>query len=371
MKAAEEEAQAERPGARCAADRVRSFLVNSLVVAGTSSPSASAVAGALTEASLRGVDSHGIRLLIHYTHVVQRGRINATPRLSFRRTGPGAGVVNADNGFGHYASFFAIDKALELVRETGIAAVSVTHSSHFGAAGCYVLRAALEGFAAFGTCNSDAFVLPHDGVQPFHGTNPLAFAAPVAGERPYLVDMATSAIPWNRVQDLKIKRLPMPPDVSVDARGKPTLDPNQSSALLPLGGMHYGHKGAALASLAEVLSAMMTGMPHCSRLLAMVGPEFSTPRHLGHFFIVIDPDRFVSRELYDAAMHAYLSDLRRQPAREGARVMAPGDREWAIEAERAAHGIPISAPLWDEFDRLADRLAIHRLQRGLLNGERP
>lgn len=354
----------DEPQRRSSADSFREFIQSALRAAGTANDSAQAVADALTEASLRGVDSHGVRLLIHYVHVVERGRINPTPRLSFAQSGPGTGVVNGDNGFGHHASFFAVDHALDLARGTGIAAVSVTHSSHFGAAGCYVLRAALHGFVALGTCNSDSFVLPHDGVQAFHGTNPLTFAAPVPGQRPFLMDMATSVIPWNRVQDLKMKRLPMPPDVSVDRRGEPTLDPEQSAALLPLGGLRYGYKGAALASMAEVLSAVMTGMPHCSQLLGMAGPDFSAPRHLGHFFIVIDPKRFVSAYLYDAAMRAYLSDLRAQPARPGTQVMAPGDREWAIEAQRLEHGIPISEPLWKEFDRLADRFHIRRLECG-------
>jgi len=67
----------------------------------------------------------------------------------------------------------------------------------------------LEGCVGLGTCNSDSFVLPHDGVSPFHGTNPMAFAAPVPEEQPLLIDMATSAIPWNRVQDLKLRDLPM------------------------------------------------------------------------------------------------------------------------------------------------------------------
>src|SRR5262249_22688595 len=99
-------------------------------------------------------------------------------------------------------------------------------------------------------------------------------------------------------------------------------------------------------------------------LLSMAGPDVSTPRHLGHFFIVIDPTRFVSRELYDSAMGAYLEDLRAQPAHPGTQVMAPGDREWAVEAQRRRDGIPISQALAHEFGHLADRLEIAQLQYG-------
>ena len=347
---------------RATSDRIEKFAVTSLIAAGANPDSAHSVAAALTETSLRGVDSHGIRLLLHYAKVVQTGRINPLPQLSFSRTGPGTGVVDADHGFGHHASFFAIDRAVELAQDSGIAAVSVINSSHFGAAGCYALAAAERGYLALAVCNSDSFVLPHEGLDPFHGTNPLAFAAPVFGARPFLVDMATSVIPWNRVRDLMNKGLPLPADVAVDSSGQPTLDPARSVCLLPLGGIRYGYKGAALASMVEVLSAITTGMPYCSLLLAMVGTDSSTHRRLGHFFIVIDPKRFVSPEIYSMAMDGYLRDLRSQKGREGVKIMAPGDREWTVEENRKRHGIPIADQLKIDLDDLADNLGIERLQ---------
>ncbi len=346
------------------APEVREFVARVLEAVATRPQSAAAVADVLTDTSLRGVDSHGIRLLPHYVRVAERGRINPGATPSFQKTGPATGTVDASNGFGHPASYLAIDEAMRLALHSGVACVSVTRSSHFGAAGCYALRAAAQGFVALCTCNSDSFVLPHDGLQPFHGTNPLAFAAPVAGENPFLLDMATSVIPWNRVQDLRNEGREMPPDVSVDAQGQPTLDPERSAALLPLGGTQYGYKGAGLAAMAEVLSAVLTGMPHCSRILPMAGPDFSTPRHLGHLFIVIDPRRLVSAEVYDKGMRDYLSDLRGQLARANSRVMAPGDREWSVEEQRRMHGIPLGDSLRLEFEELADRLRVRRLKYG-------
>lgn len=347
---------------RATSERIEEFASAALIAAGTDPDAARSVAAALTETSLRGVDSHGIRLLVHYAKVVQTGRINPKPQLSFTRTERSTGVVDADNGFGHHASFFAMDHAVALARESGIAAVSVINSSHFGSAGCYVLQAAEQGYVALGVCNSDSFVLPYDGVKPFHGTNPLAFAAPVSGERPFLMDMATSVIPWNRVQDLMNEGLTLPPDVAVDSDGAPTHVPARTAALLPLGGIQYGYKGAALASMVEVLSAVMTGMPHCSRLLNMAGPDLVTPRRLGHFFIVIDPSRFVSPEIYSLAMGAYLRDLRSQPGQKQMKVMAPGDREWAVEEDRQLRGIPVGDQLKIDLDELADGLGIGRLE---------
>ena len=334
------------------------FIEAALVAAGSAPEPAAAVARALSSASLRGVDSHGVRLLPHYVRVLRGGRVSGNPRIGVDRRSLGTTIVDADDGFGHYASYHAVAEGVRLARATGIGAVSVINSSHFGAAGCYVLDAADAGLVAFAFGNSDSFVLPHDGVDPFHGTNPIAFAAPVAGERPFLVDMATSIVPWNRIQDYRSKGMSVPVDVAVDAAGRMTTDPAQVAALLPIGGSTYGFKGAALASMLEVLSAVLTGMARCSRLLPMAGEDISTPRRLGHFFIVINPEVFVSRAVYDAGMASYLKDIRSRLAKPGTRVMAPGDREWACADRRGVEGIPMPAGLMTEFLQIAADLGV-------------
>ncbi len=343
---------------RVTADELRRFAAAALMAVRTDPDPARAVADALVETSLRGVDSHGIRLLLHYVKVVQSGRINPTPQLRFTPSAPGTGIVDADHGFGHYAGFFAIDHGIALARENGLAGISVINSSHFGAAGCYALRAAERGFVAISLCNSDAFVLPHDGVRPFNGTNPIAFAAPVPNSRPLLVDMASSVVPWNRVQDFMNEGRRLPMDVAVDSAGDVTMDPTKSAALLPLGGVRYGYKGAALASMIEVLSSVMTGMPYCALIPGMGGPDFTTRRKLGHYFMIIDPLRYVSEELYQSGMLNYVRDLRSQPGKGNTRVLAPGDREWAVAHQRTQWGIPIAPQLRIDLDNLADRLQI-------------
>jgi ureidoglycolate dehydrogenase (NAD+) len=347
---------------RVSSEELQEFATQALMAVHTSPDAARSVSAALAEASLRGVDSHGIRLLPHYVKVVQAGRVNPTAQLSFRLIAPAAGIVNANHGFGHYASFFAIDHAMVLARENGIAAISVVNSSHFGAAGCYALRAALQGFVGIALSNSDSFVLPHNGIRSFNGTNPLAFAAPNPGSRPLLVDMATSVVPWNRVQDLMNEGKRLPFDVAVDKAGEVTDDPAESASLLPLGGVQFGYKGAAIASMIEILSSVMSGMPHCSQIPPMRGPDFSTPRRLGHYFIVIDCRRLLSDELYKSGIAAYLEDLRTQQAKQGQCVMAPGDKEWSAVTDRTRFGIPIPRHLRSDLDALADQLRLSRIE---------
>jgi LDH2 family malate/lactate/ureidoglycolate dehydrogenase len=250
--------------------------------------------------------------------------------------------VDADGGLGHYASYRAVEVGCEIAREAGAAAVGVINSEHFGAAGAYALAAAEAGFVAFATTNSDSRVGLHGGAARFHGTNPLAFAAPVPRERPWLFDMATSSISMNRVLLHRTLGQELLPGVAADSEGVPTVDAGRADILIPVGGLDYGYKGAGLAGVAAVLSGALMGMTLDADFIAMYGSrDISTPRRMGHFFFIIDPERFAGAVVFGEAMKSYLASLRAVPARPGESVMAPGDREWAVADNRRRDGIPI------------------------------
>jgi LDH2 family malate/lactate/ureidoglycolate dehydrogenase len=310
--------------------------------AGADENSARAATRAMLHASRIGVDSHGVRLASHYSHVLRSGRVNPTPKMEARRTAAGSAIFDADNGLGHAAAYAAMDLACDIAKESGVAAVGVIRSSHYGAAGAYALAGAEAGLIAVSMSNTDAIVALHGGAQRFHGTNPLAVGAPVPGQNPWLLDMATSSIPFNRVLLYKTLGRSLPEGVAADQTGEPTEDPNDVEMLIPLGGIDFGFKGAALAGMVTLLTAVLTGSSLDHLMIRMAETDdFKTPRQLGHFCLAIDPERFAGRALYDEAITRYLNDLRASAASQGQKVMAPGDREWAVEAERRRTGIPV------------------------------
>lgn len=326
-----------------ALDILRDRVEQKLAEAGASAPSRAAATRAMLHASLAGVDSHGVRLVTHYCQMLGGGRINKDPHLSVETRGAASAMVDADDGLGHYAAYKAVEVGMDLARAAGVGAVGIRRSSHLGAAGAYALAGAEQGFITFATTNTDSMVTLFDGATRFHGTNPLAFAAPVPGHRPWLLDMATSSIPMNRVLLYRSLDKELPAGVAADDAGNPTTDPHSATMLLPLGGTDYGYKGAALAGVATLFSALLTGTTLDSDFIPMVGSDdISTPRNMGHFVLVIDPDKFAGRDAFGGAMLRYLDSLRGAPVRPAAeRVMAPGDREWEEMDRRMAEGIPV------------------------------
>jgi LDH2 family malate/lactate/ureidoglycolate dehydrogenase len=206
-------------------------------------------------------------------------------------------------------------------------------------------------------CNADSIVRLHGGAARFHGTNPIACAVPVAGARPWLLDMATSAIPLNRVQLYRSVGWRLPHGVASTTDGLDTEDPGEAAMLAPLGGA-FGFKGAGLAGLAEIFSAVLSGMRLSHELAPMVGPDYATPRKLGAFVMALAPGAFLDKAAFDDGMTRYLGALRNSPARPGEAVLAPGDREWAEADRRAVEGIPIDPETKQAFRRIASRYAL-------------
>ncbi|MBN8414250.1 Ldh family oxidoreductase [Halomonas cupida] len=349
---------------RVGQDDLSRFIQQALAAAGADTASQQAVSRALVTASLMGTDSHGLRLLPHYLQALQGGRINGSPEMRFEQRLAATGVLDADNGLGHLAGYRAMEHAAAMARQAGMGAVAVGHSSHFGAAGCYALAAAEQGLIGMAFCNSDPFVLLHGSQAPFHGTNPIAFAAPVENDDPYLLDMATSAVPWNRVQQYAAIDRPLPSDIAADGNGTTTTDAKRVEALLPLGGGSFGFKGAGLAGMVEVLSSTLSNMVHGFHLLPMGGPDMHTPRGVGHFFLVMHPDAFAGQGEFAQRMGDYLRDLRGMASSAEAKVLAPGDREWQTRRERRAEGIPLDHAQRDAYRRIAEQYRVEPLSEG-------
>ncbi len=340
---------------KCRREDLETFLAALLSQAGCDAPSTAAVARAVVDASARAYDTHGVRLVPWYMECLEGGRINRSPRITINRKAPGIVHVDADHGFGHLASYRAIDALCEIADQQGVAVATVGRSSHHGATGCYTVAAARRGFVAIGVTHADSVVVPHDGIAPFYGTNPISFAVPLEGEDPLVLDMATSAIPLNRVLLRRSTGSPLPPDVAVDRDGRMTTDPHQAAALLPLGGETFGYKGAGLAGMVDILCSAFTGMGHGATFPSFNGPDYSKPIEIGHFFIVMQPALFQAVSAFNASVGALVRDLRSQRAKENAAVLAPSDLEKAEQKVRARDGIPLDPVTWREFQALGER----------------
>lgn len=321
------------------------FAIAVLTRSGASPEHAEATAAAMLHASLHGVDSHGIRLLPFYADSLLSGLARGGAEVTVTQPRRAVVCVDAAGGLGHLPTYRAMDEACALARDCGIGMAAVVNSTHFGAAGAYTLAAAEAGFVGFVTCNSGAFVIPHGGSRPIHGTNPISLAAPNPHGEPFLLDMATSSFPWNKVLRYRTEQIELPHEVAVDSGGAFVADAIRAIALAPVGGADFGYKGSALAGLAEVLGGVLTGM----RLSVEQDGRALGDSKLGHFVMAIDPTLFMSLEAFGDRLQTYLDAFRQQPG-----TYAAGGPEWERRARREVEGIPLPDALCAELQSSAE-----------------
>lgn len=310
----------------------------------------------LVSTSIRGVDSHGIRLFPHYIAGVEGGRINPVPNYKFEQTAPATGKFDADHTFGHAAGIEAMHKAMELAKGAGTGIVAVYNSSHNGAMAYFALEAAKKDYIGFAFTHADSLINSPGSTRAFFGTNPVCMAVPCESEEPFCYDSAPSFITWNRVRQYCEEDMDVPHSIIADKNGNETINPHEATQLLPIG----GYKGFGLAMVVDILCGLLTGMPVGRDISNMFRDPITQKRYLGQFYIALRIDVFQPLDLFKKRMRQLMDDVRREPQRDkNIPVMVAGDPQKHASADRLKNGIPIKELDLNAFRSLSGKYKIN------------
>lgn len=323
---------------------LKKLMKQKLMKAGLREEHAEITAEILTWSSERGYHSHGEVRMEYYCERIVKGGITVDPHFEWKKTGPCSAIFEGDNGSGYAAATYAMEKAIELAQEEGIAVVGIRNISHSGAIGYYTEMAAKKDMLAISFCQSDPMAVPYGGTEPYYGTNPISFAAPTADDRLVVFDMATTVQAWGKILDRRSKGQDIPADWAVDEKGMPVTNPHLVNALVPISGA----KGYGLMMLVDVFCGVLLGVPFGKHVSSMYA-DLSKGRELGQMHIVINPERFVGKETFKQRMSQVLDELGSIPAAEGfGKVYYPGERAaLRRKATEDADGIEIVDEIYD------------------------
>jgi (2R)-3-sulfolactate dehydrogenase (NADP+) len=314
------------------------LVVRTLTRCRTDAGNAASVARALVGAEAEGQKGHGLSRVPTYAAQAKVGKVDgfAMPVLEWRR--PAAAVIDAKNGFAYPAIDAALAALPDAARHNGIAAAAITRSHHCGVAGHPVERLAEAGLMALMFANSPAAIAPWGGAKPVFGTNPIAFACPLPGRAPIVVDLSLSKVARGNILAAKQKGEKIPDGWALDADGNPTTDASAALAgtMLPLGDA----KGTALALMVELLAAGLTGANFAAEASSFLDAE-GPPPGTGQLLIAFDAAGFGGSLEHFAAL---AGSIEAQP---GARL--PGARRLAARAQAAREGITVGETLLAEI----------------------
>lgn len=348
-------------------EQLRAFVTGTFVHLGVPDVEAATAADVLVTSDLRGIDSHGVARLPTYVDSLQAGLINATPTIRIVRETSSTATVDGDNGLGLVVGPAANAVAMDKATDAGTAWVSVRNTNHYGIAGYYVLRAVERGLIGWSMTNSSAIVAPLWGAESRLGTNPIAVGFPAGKEPPIVVDMATSAVAFGKIEIAGRKGVAIPQGWAIGPDGTTTNDPADvlAGSLLPLGSTREmgGHKGYGLAIVVDLLCAALSGAnwgpwtPPFSPGLPF--PARSVGQGIGHFFGAMRVDAFIDADEFGRQVDDFIHTMRAtkpQPGTTG--PILPGDPEREAEGTRAVSGIPLLAPVVENLCRIADQLGV-------------
>lgn len=289
---------------------------------GAPSHIAQALSEHLVRSDQRGHASHGVNRVPQYLDKVSTGALRLSSEPEVVSDSPGILLIDAHHGVGQYTTRFALEETVAKAKAHGVAACSISHSTHVGRLGEYVERAASENLVSIITTGSAGldlgWMMPPGGNRKFVGANPWAFGFP-ADRHPVVFDASVTNVAQGKIKVAGAKGEDVPEGLIVDKHGRSTTVPADfydDGALEPLGGNTSGHKGYGLGIVSALLGGLGTigdANPTPVATNLQVKDGVAPPREgdtfwmAGVFLAVIDPGYFGASEVY----RAEVSQLRR------------------------------------------------------------
>lgn len=320
------------------AEAVDVFAQRLLLAHNVPAEDARIISGCLLRADLRGVDSHGINRLPGYLFRVRQGLINPRPELEMKHVTPVAAQVDGQNGFGFVVATRAMAEAMAIARIFGIGIVSARRSTHFGMAANYVLQAIDAGFVSLVFTNASRAMPPWGGREALLGTSPVAAGAPGGRTVPFVLDMSTAVAARGKIRRAARRGESIPLGCALDAEGRPTTDPMAAlqGVVLPVGGA----KGSGLSMLMDIFGGVLSGAAYAGDV-GNQDKDYDRPQNVGHFFLAMRPDLFISADEYRHRMDTLARRVHDSPKAEGfSEILLPGEPEMRHEETRRQKGIP-------------------------------
>ena len=335
---------------------LRKFVYDIYIAAGGVEEDARIVSDHVVDSNLAGHDSHGVINAPTYVNEMKGGA--SANKLETVRETPASAVIDANGALGMVAARKGIELAIEKARTNTIGAVGLHGCGHAGRMGDYPPRAAKEGMIGIVLLNGGGQLM-----HPFGGSarrlppNPIAIAVPRKYGEPLMLDMTTTVVAGGKVLLKAARNETMPEGWMIDRDGRAVTDPSAlrdcpgGSAIMPLGGFQFGHKGFGLGFMIDAIAGGLS-WAGCSQAEPTRGAS-------GIVMIAIRTDDFIDLEEYKKEIEGLIEWVKSSPTLPGVEdVYVPGEYEIRNREERLKAGIPIEDRTWNKLVETASSFGV-------------
>ena len=211
--------------ARVSAGALNAFITRAFRAVGIPDGDAAVLGDLITEADLRGSDTHGVIRMPNYCKRIKAGGVKARPDIRLVEERASTALVDGDNGMGHLAMKFAAETAIAKAKQTGVGWVGARMSNHAGPAALYAtMPLAHDMIGLYVAVGSNNHLPPWGGMESLLGTNPIAIAVPAGDEPPVVMDMSPTVTAYGKVRLKALRGEEMPVGWMIDREGKPLTE---------------------------------------------------------------------------------------------------------------------------------------------------
>ena len=343
--------------ARVSADALKAFIARAFTAAGLPDNDAATLGELITEADLRGSDTHGVFRMPAYCKRIKAGGVKARPDIRIIEERASTALVDGDNGMGHLAMKFAAETAIAKAKQTGIGWVGARMSNHAGPAALYAMMPlAHDMIGLYFAVGSNNHLPPWGGLESLLGTNPIAVAVPTQDEPPVVMDMAPTVTAYGKVRLKASRGEQMPVGWMIDKDGKPLTDPQRADEghLLPIG----DYKGYALALIIALIAGALNRAAIGSAIFDF-NKHLDLATNTGQAMVAISVDAFTPAPEFKRSVDVMVRTIRESQRLPGVeRIWLPGEQSHTKWLDRTKNGIPLPPSLRKSLDALATELKI-------------
>ncbi|OUT76323.1 MAG: hypothetical protein CBB82_08005 [Betaproteobacteria bacterium TMED22] len=335
---------------------LKAFAISLLNRSGMDPNKSVIIADVLIEGDLLGHDTHGLQLLAPYLSDIKSGAMATTGEPDIISDLPAAVAWNGKRLPGTWLTSTAMDLAVTRAKTCGTCTVTIAGGHHIACLAAYLLRATEKNMVAIimSSAPENKSVAPFGGKTGALTPNPIAAGWPT-DDLPVLIDVSTSITTNGMVTRAGQAKEKLAGPWLIDHNGKPTNDPNviksdKKGALLPVGGLNYGHKGFALGLMVEALTQGLTGHGRADNVTEWTGEVFLQ---------VLNPDLFGGINQFTRQTN-WIKDacLNSEPIDPRNPVRIPGQEGIKKRQHQLLHGIMLHPSIMPALNQWASDIGI-------------